>query len=125
MATSKSRQAGKAIVLAAREYMESKLDEPLRISDVAKHACTTVRTLERAFMLEYQMPPVAYLRVRRLAAARRLLRRANPKTSVRSIAASCGFRHFGRFSLAFRQQFGSPPSEFRARTSAMATFLIT
>ncbi len=55
---------------------------------------------------------MAYLKQKRLEAARRTLLTAEPlTTSVTEVATQWGFFHLGRFARDYRQLFGELPSE--------------
>ena len=77
-------------------------------------------TLERAFRREFGMSPTEYIRVRRLAAANRRLKRAEgADKQIARLAMDVGFNHLGRFSAAYRRQFGELPSDtLRTATAA-------
>ena len=52
-----------------------------------------------------------YLRDARLRQVRQALLRADPEACVTGIAMNSGFAHMGRFSVAYRRQFGESPSQ--------------
>ena len=55
---------------------------------------------------------MAYLKQKRLEAARRTLLAASPlTTSVTEVATQWGFFHLGRFARDYSQLFGELPSE--------------
>ena len=103
----------------ARDYIEAHLDEPLRMADVCAQAGISLRTLERLFGRELQILPVAYIQMLRLERVRRELnRRGIARGTVTAIATEHGFNHMGRFSAAYRQQFGIYPSHALKRPAA-------
>ena len=58
------------------------------------------------------MPPLQFLKIRRLEAARRELRSARPdETNVTEVATTYGFYHLGRFSRWYQERFGELPSD--------------
>lgn len=96
----------------ALEFIEANLDKPFKITDVCKHACVGIRTLERHFVRETGLPPSSYIKARRLNAARRSLLKADPNsTSVMEIAHQHGISHLSRFSTEYRHFFGESPSK--------------
>lgn len=100
------------ILKKAREYVEAHLDEPIRIEKICGYCGSSYSLLERTFRRELKMTPCAYLRARRLAAVNRELKRADPcDTTISEVALAHGFTHLGRFSGAYREQFGERPSE--------------
>ena len=79
-------------------------------------AQVSARSLEKIFCERYGLPPVRYLKLRRLHATRRALLRSGPAdTTVTQIAIAHGFAHLGRFSADYAALFGEPPSETLGR----------
>src|SRR6218665_874293 len=93
----------------AEDYITSHLHEPLTLEAIANACGTGVRSLCAAFREHYQCAPMAYVRQKRLAAARSELMDAAPGTHVADIALRCGFSHLGRFSLSYRARYGETP----------------
>ena len=101
-----------AIARRARLYIEERFRDPIRMPDLCGHVGAGLRTLQRCFASHYQIGPVAYIKARRLNAARRDLTAGNPsRDSVTKIAMDNGFTHLGRFSVDYRAHFGESPSE--------------
>jgi AraC family ethanolamine operon transcriptional activator len=96
----------------AVEYLEGHMAQPIRMGQVCSYARVSRRTLERLFRQELQQSPYEYLRVRRLNAVRKAIRKqpAEDRT-VADIASENGFVHMGRFSSVYRGHFGRLPSE--------------
>lgn len=70
------------------------------------------RTLQYAFRERFGLTPAAFIKARRLASTRRLLRQAETGAqSVGDIAASLGFWHLSHFAADYRRAFGELPSE--------------
>lgn len=70
------------------------------------------------------MSPRRYQLLRRMAAVRRALMRADPATStVTLIAVAHGFFELGRFAVRYRALFGEPPSATLARNYKSSTIL--
>jgi AraC-like DNA-binding protein len=89
--------------------------------DLARHAGVSQRTLEHIFKQAFGLTPGRYLARSRLNRCYHDLYHANPgEDAVTGIALSWGFSHLGRFSGAYRQQFGELPSQTfgKARTGA-------
>ncbi len=114
--TSMGRQM---LIHRAIEYMRSRIDEPISVSEVCEALCVSQRTLQYCFEEVLQTNPVAYLKALRLNGVRNALRRADPTTTaVQDVAASWGFWHLSRFAQEYRLMFGELPSEtLRARLS--------
>ena len=68
------------------------------------------RTMQTQFRRFLGAAPLEFLRLTRLAEARRRLMQAEPAATVTNIAAGCGFSHLGRFSGWYRERYGESPS---------------
>ena len=96
----------------ARDYIDSHLGEPIRMADVCAYAKTSLSTLERLFRQELQLLPTAYIQALRVERPRRTLSNGGSGgVTVAQVATAHGFNHLGRFSAAYRRQFGAYPSE--------------
>ncbi|MGI9263345.1 MAG: helix-turn-helix transcriptional regulator [Gammaproteobacteria bacterium] len=96
----------------AREYVDENISERIRIEDVCAFCSTSLSRLERVFRIEMNVTPTEYIRLSRLAAIQRELKNATPgDTQVARVAMDYGLNHLGRFSGAYRRQFGESPSE--------------
>jgi AraC family ethanolamine operon transcriptional activator len=100
------------VVRAAEEFLAiTGLDAP-SLSDLCAATGLPPRTLNFAFQNALGMSPARYLRIRRLLAVRRALRRTPPDgASVTTIAMAHGFWHLGRFAQHYREYFSELPSE--------------
>ncbi len=104
------------IVRLAEDYVASRPDEPVTVSELCEQTKVSERTLRNAFHSVLGISPNAYLKVRRLHRARALLEQAASRpTTVTSAAVSCGFFHLGHFARDYRTFFGESPSETLAR----------
>ena len=106
-------------VLPRRSVVAKLWSEGLRNLDGAvplEQLCRTLgvspRTLRRACADEFGMGPNAVLRLQRLHHAKRMLDRERDRP-VGDVARACGFQHFGRFSVLFKDYFGRSPSTAR------------
>ena len=68
------------------------------------------RTMQTQFRRFLGSAPLEFLRLTRLAEARRQLLEAEPAATVTSIATNCGFTHLGRFAGWYRERYGESPS---------------
>lgn len=98
--------------------MESHIEEPLPMDDIARQVGLSQRQLQRMFRHYMDVSPVQYYLQLRLRRARELL--VQTSMSIMSITVACGFQSSGHFSKAYREQFGAPPSSER-RTRSPAT----
>ncbi len=106
------RDAGDATARRAEEWVAAHLDRPVSLAELASVIGVSTRTLSRVFQQRHGTGPVAFLRRRRLEAARRDLTDADPEqTCVTRVALRYGFHHFGRFAVDYRRAFGESPRE--------------
>lgn len=95
----------------ALDVVDARLHEPLTVSAVAAEVGVCTRVLQDAFSRELGVAPLAYIRERRLLAARaRLIESAPEDTTVTDVALGLGLTHLGRFSGDYRSRFGESPS---------------
>lgn len=102
---------------ATRQWALDRLDEPVTLRDMARHAHMSERTFTRRFRAEVGTSPLRWLVQSRLAQARRLLESSD--LTVARIAAVCGFgdpvvlrkhfhTHLGLSPLAYRRAHCAP-----------------
>lgn len=95
------------------QYIACHCHEPLRISQIAKDAGLSVRTLERLFRYSLSTSPGAYLNDVRLAKASELLVSSNRPIS--EIAFATGFRDSNYLAKLFTRRFGMSPRAYRRK----------
>lgn len=104
------------IVQAAQEFMETNLQRPLTLEDICQAVYTSRRSLHYGFQDMFGMGPMAFLKVLRLHAIRRILLNAEPTSlKVTELARAQGFHSLGHFSRDYKQLFGESPSQTLAR----------
>jgi AraC-like DNA-binding protein len=84
---------------------------PIHISELCEKFNVGRRRLHRAFIDVLGIPPITFLRRKRLGDVHTALLMAGPAASVRQIAIEHGFVELGRFAAAYRRMFGELPSE--------------
>lgn len=100
------------LVKRAQEYLERAGSTPVHISELLSALRVSRRSLHRAFDEVLGIPPMTYLRHRRLCAARILLTESvDASVTVADVAFKHGFSDFGRFSGYYRSLFGENPSQ--------------
>ena len=107
-------------LLAAIGAMETNLDEPLSLGEIARRANLSVRQLERLFKQRLGCPPSRYYLDLRLHHARLLLMRG--ASSILAIALAAGFASASHFSRRYREHFGHSPREERGFASTFRFF---
>lgn len=105
-----------ALSRAMRRLNETDSNVRISIHDLYRAASVSQRTLERAFVDNFQQSAREFLLKRRLHNVRRLLL-GNEKDGllVKEAALSCGFYDLGRFSQYYKKLFHEAPSETLSR----------
>jgi AraC-like DNA-binding protein len=87
-------------------------------AELAAIAGVGIRVLQESFRQHVGVPPLTYLRRLRLEGVHAELSRAGPgQVSVSEVATRWGFTHLGRFAGAYRDRYGTTPSQtLRDRT---------
>ncbi|HWX02930.1 AraC family transcriptional regulator [Collimonas sp.] len=98
---------------ALEQYIQGRLCAPVSLTDMARAAGVSVRSLNALCHQHHGVAPMDLLRNIRLDAVRqRLLSR--PAANITEIAFEFGFAHLGRFSAYYRRRFGELPKQTRA-----------
>jgi AraC family transcriptional regulator len=96
---------------SARDYLEARFLEDIRLGEVANMAGVHPVHLAREFRRHYNSSIGEFVRARRIAHASRLL--AHSETPIADIAINCGFSDQSHFSSVFKRQMGVTPAKFR------------
>ena len=104
------------LLTQAREYIHDHIQEPLKISDVARALGITTRTLEMVFRELLDVTPRDFLKTARLYGFRRNLRDAEPCAKISEVASQWGFWHMGQLAADYRSRFGELPSQTLHKT---------
>ena len=100
------------IIQTCMDFIEQRTDTHIEVSELARTADVSERTLRSAFNEYFGVGPTHYLYFRRLNLIHRALRAAEPDgATVTRILAEHGEWDFGRFASRYRQHFGELPSE--------------
>lgn len=94
------------------EQMETHLDEPIALKDVAAANCLSRRQIERIFSQKIGRSPARYYLDMRLERAHLLI--VNSQMPIVEIAMACGFVSASHFSKAYRDIYGMTPRVARA-----------
>ncbi len=113
----KVTSAEEAFLIRAREIVEEHIDDGnFSVQDLASEFALSSRQLQRRLRETVDQSPVEFIRTLRLHRAAQLL--AGNFGNVSEVAYSVGFTSLSYFAKCFREQFGSSPSEFKARQAA-------
>ena len=92
-------------------FIQDNAQMDIGLRDIAAAVGVTPRSVQYTFRRHLGTTPLEYLRRIRLDRAHRDLQLADPSVdTVTAIAGRWGFSHAGRFSIAYRQVFGTKPS---------------
>ncbi|UPK03133.1 helix-turn-helix domain-containing protein [Bradyrhizobium sp. 170] len=113
-------QSAVKLVRDVERYLVDAGNRPIHISELSGVFNVSRRRLHRAFIDVLGVPPIAFLRRKRLGDVHEALLTAGPAATVRQVAIDHGFGELGRFAAAYRRLFGELPSQtFRHRILPM------
>jgi AraC-like DNA-binding protein len=98
-----------ARIYHAKEVLNSRLENPPALLDLAQQVGVSDRTLRRGFQDVFGTTVVGYLTQQRMTHAEQLLREGNH--TVAEVANRVGYAHLGHFAAGFKRQFGITPSQ--------------
>ncbi|MEV3991634.1 helix-turn-helix domain-containing protein [Streptomyces sp. NPDC049837] len=102
-----------------RGWAMRRLDRPLTLTDLARHAGVSVRTLTRRFHAESGMSPLQWLLHQRVERARELLE--TTELPMDQVARACGLGTADSLRAHMVRRTGLTPSAYRAAFSRLAT----
>ena len=100
------------------KLIESRLQEPLLVEDLAREACLSPFHFARMFKQSTGQSPHAYLVARRLERARQMLVASD--LSIREVSRLAGFSTHAHFCSVFRAKTGMTPAAYRRAQRAAA-----
>ncbi len=96
------------------EYVENNLERAIRIDDIAKTMFLSNEHLIRTFKSETGQTPYQYIKARRIAKAKELLRYTN--VPLKRVANAVGYSSVNAFGVQFRASTGMTPHVYRLTT---------
>lgn len=102
-------------VMQVCDYVRERLDQPLRLQELADHAHISVSQLSHLFMETLGTAPMEFVRRSRIDLAKQML--MNHSLSLREIAEKIGFEEQGQLSRAFKRAEGISPSQYRNKSN--------
>lgn len=103
-------------VIGVQWRMQRELARPLRMSELAREAGMSPRTLDRRFREATGLSPLAYLQSLRIAVAKQMLEATN--LTVAEVAFRVGYQDQGHFARVFTRTLTVPPAEYRRTVRA-------
>jgi transcriptional regulator GlxA family with amidase domain len=92
-------------------WAAERLDQPLTVADMARHACVSPRTFARRFRSETGTTPIQWLLAQRVQRAQELLEGSD--ASIDQVARACGFAETAALRYHFRRVAGTTPGAYR------------
>ncbi|MDF2575750.1 MAG: AraC family transcriptional regulator, partial [Agromyces sp.] len=96
---------------ATRQWALARLEEPLTLADLARHANVSPRTFSRRFVEDTGYTPMQWILRARVDLARELLERTD--LGVEQVAARVGLGTGANLRLHFHRILGTSPTEYR------------
>jgi len=96
----------------AIEYLNSHIEDPIGVQELASHVGVSRRWMEYAFRDALRESPYQYIRNKRLKLAQHLLE-TEPGTKIYQVAQRTGFTSAKQLSMSFCQEFGQSPREYQ------------
>lgn len=102
---------GRTVVDHAIEYINDNLTNPIKLKDICNHLHISDSTLSKAFSKVMGTSVGKYIRITRIKHAELLIKTTDK--SIHEISEEYGFSSAYHFSIAFKNIYGVPPSEYR------------
>ena len=99
------------VFAVTRDWALARLEQPLTLSDLARHANVSARTFSRRFVEDTGSTPMQWILRARVDLARELLERTD--LGVEQIADRVGLGTGANLRLHFHRILGTSPSEYR------------
>ena len=101
-----------AVLKPGLDFLEANITNPnLNNDEIASASGISTVYFRKLFTMKYHMPPMKYVRQKRIDKAKDLLT-SQYYGSITDIAYSCGFGSLYHFSKAFKEETSVSPSEF-------------
>lgn len=104
------------LIVEVQLAMQRRLQEPLKMADLALEFGLSPRSFDRRFREATGSSPLAYLQQQRMKVARDLLTSTN--LSVAEIAYRVGYADYGHFARLFERNLAVAPREYRRTVRA-------
>ena len=107
-----ARRQSSSGVTQAKKIIDARLDQPLRLNELADELGMSVSHFRQRFVKELGISPGRYVVSRRVTFAKKLLH--DPALSITQIATQLGFSSSQHLATTFRQWTGVSPTAYRA-----------
>ncbi|MCL2052709.1 MAG: AraC family transcriptional regulator [Lachnospiraceae bacterium] len=102
------------------DYLEERIEEEHQIEDLADIAALSLFYYQRLFSRLVKKPVREYIKLRRLARSREMLR--DKENRILDIAIKYGFGGRETFTRAFKQTYGLTPAQYRDKPLSLNDF---
>jgi AraC-like DNA-binding protein len=99
------------LVQDVERYLDDDGSRPVHISELSEAFKVRRRTLHRAFSEVLGIPPITFLRRKRLGDVHAALSEGRPDVMIKAVAIEHGFLELGRFAGEYQKLFGEKPSQ--------------
>jgi AraC family transcriptional regulator len=106
-------------IKSLRAYIEQRLQDRVRISDLADHSNLSRSHFGRSFKISFGLTPQQYIRRERIARAKTLMLESNE--SIARIAAAVGLCDQAHLTRVFNRLVGGTPNHWRRTTRSSAS----
>lgn len=104
-------EAHSRLAMLAKKHIDGqKGKRDFTIISLAQSLKTNETTLKQAFKMAYGKTIFRYFQEKNMLAAKEALQAGR---SIAATATQCGYTHLAHFSIAFKKEFGVPPSRFK------------
>lgn len=100
------------------QYMQDHIGETLNVATMAEHIGYSASHFNHLFKTYTKRTPYAYFLSLKIREAENLL--LNTTQSISSIAEQLGFSNVSKFTVAFKNEMGIPPGQFRKKSNGDA-----
>jgi AraC-like DNA-binding protein len=101
----------------ARTFIESRLNEEIKLGDIAAATGVCPRLLQKAFSDHCGCSPMRFVTLARLHQIRQELTQASTNTKIVDVMMQYQFTQGGKFAKEYHQLFGEKPSETLKKSS--------
>jgi AraC-like DNA-binding protein len=99
------------ILVDAVKYINTRIQDPLHITECAAAMGVSQRTLSAAFQSHLNVTPKQYIKSQRLDGVHRELKQRGRDATVTDVAMKWGFNHLSWFAAEYKKRFGETPSD--------------
>ena len=104
------------VIRNVHDYMVQHLSERITIEELSREFLMNTTTLKAVFKKVYGTTIAAHMKAHRMEKAASLL--LTTQEDIAAVARAVGYESQSRFTAAFREAFGTAPSEFRRSHTA-------